>query len=516
MKEIVQVLSRYGFGHLIVRMNLLGHIPLVSRIGRILELPEGLTPMQDLAYRARMVLEELGPTFVKFGQLLSTRPDFVGQDFVEQFERLQDQVSAFDHEEAKKTIERSVGKPTSEVFSRFDDEPLASGSIGQAHTACLLDGTEVVVKVKRPGIDAKIRDDLNLLQVLAELSEHYLPELGVLRPQMVVEEFSRQLDKELDFITEAAYTSQFADLSQRVPDLKVPRVFWEYTSRDVLCIEKFEGVKIGDVEGLTAQGRDPKHVAAVLADAFLVQFFETGLFHADPHPGNILLLEDGKIGLIDFGMVGHLTEELKGHLGTLIIALFRRDVDLVVEVYRELGVFSEPVTPRDLKPDILEIIDVYFGVPLGKIDSSAIFEDILKLGRKHHGILPRDFVLLGKSMAVVGTLAKKLDPEFNLLESARPHTTKLLSEKLSPRRISNVLLGTSWSFLNLIKRLPSDISTLLRMLKGGKIQGILRHEGLESLVEEMERSSNRLSLGVILASLVVMALALTILRSGRI
>ncbi|MHC4600796.1 MAG: ABC1 kinase family protein, partial [Planctomycetota bacterium] len=394
MKEIVQVLSRYGFGHLVVRMNLLSHIPVVSRIGRIPDLPDDLTPMQDLAHRARMVLEELGPTFVKFGQLLSSRPDFVGEEFIEQFRLLQDRVAPFDVDAAMKTIEDAVGRPTDEIFSRFEQEPLASGSIGQVHQARLVDGTDVVVKVKRPGIDARVRDDLSLLQVLAQLSEQYLPELSILRPQMVVEEFARQLDKELDFVTEAAYTSQFADLATSVPDLRVPRVFWQCTTRDVLCVERFHGVNIGDVDTLREKGYEPKKLASILSDAFLIQFFGTGLFHADPHPGNILVLEEGKIGLIDFGMVGHLTDELRGHLGTLILALLRRDVDLIVEVYRELGVFTEAVSPRDLKPDILETIDLYFGVPLGKLDTAAIFEDLLRLGRKHQGILPRDFVLL--------------------------------------------------------------------------------------------------------------------------
>jgi ubiquinone biosynthesis protein len=503
MKEIAQVLSRYGFGHLVVRMNLLSQIPLVSRIGRIPELPKGLTPMQDLAIRARKVLEELGPTFVKLGQVLSSRPDIVGEEFIEQFRHLQDRVTPFDSQEAKAAIMKALKTDALSVFSRFDESPLASGSIGQVHTAALTDGTEVVVKIKRPGIESAVRDDLNLLLVMAELSEHYLPELRVMRPVMVVEEFSRQLDKELDFVTEAANTAHFGAWAEGKPAVRVPKVFWDYTNRDLLCVERFEGVNIGDIESLKAKGIDVKALAGALAEGFLDQFFTAGFFHGDPHPGNLLVLEDGKIGLIDFGTVGHLTDELRGHLGTLILALLRRDVDLVVEVYRELGVFPDTLAARELKPDILEMIDRYLGVPLGKIETAGIFQDILRMGRKHQGILPRDFVILGRSLVAVASLTKRLDPAFNLVEVAKPYTQRLFLEKVSPNRLANVLMASGWSMANLLRNLPSDMAMILRMIKGGTLKGVVQHEGLDPVTAELERGSSRVSLGLLLASLVV-------------
>jgi ubiquinone biosynthesis protein len=503
MKDIVQVLSRYGFGHLVVRMNLLSHIPLVSRIGRIPELPEGLTPQEDLAFRTRLVLEELGPTFIKLGQVLSERPDLLGDEFRIQFRKLQDHVAPFEGAKAKETVSRALGQPTEEIFSSFDSEPMASGSIGQAHAAVLKDGTGVVVKVKRPGIESKIRDDINVLRILAELAEQYIPEVRILRPGMVVDEFAHRLDKELDFVTEAAYTSRFADLAERVPAVRIPRVFWQYTSRDVLCIERLQGVSIGDTDRLRSMGIDLKPLATVLADAFLTQFFKTGLFHADPHPGNILVSEDGTLGLIDFGMVSHLTDEVRGHIGTLIFAVLRRDVDLMVEVYREMGVFSDAAEVRDLKPDIQEMLDRYFGVPLGKIDAATIFQDIIQLGRKHQGFLPRDFVMLGKALVIVGNLTKRLDPEFDIVGAARPYTMDLLKEKVSPGRLSNIAVGTGWTLTNLLKRLPSDVSTLLRKAKSGTLKGVIEHEGFDAFREEVERASNRLTLGLILASLLV-------------
>ncbi len=514
MREIVQVLSRYGFGHLVVRMNLLSHIPLVSRIGRLSEVSAGMSPRQDLALRARMVLEELGPTFIKMGQMLSYRPDILNEEFLEQFRLLQDKVAPFDGDTAREIVEKTVQGGEGGIFSRFDAEPLASGSIGQVHTAALADGTGVVVKVKRPGIEGRVRDDLNLIRVLAELAEYYLPELRILRPVMVVDEFSRQLEKELDFVSEGAFTSQFRPLSERLPRVATPRVFWDSTCRDVLVLEKLDGVNIGDVENLDALGVDKKALAWTLAEAFLVQFFETGLFHGDPHPGNILVREDGSIGLIDFGTVGHLSDELRADLGTLALALQRGQVELIVDVYRDMGVFPEDVEAKDLKPDILEFLDRYAGLPLGKMDTGGVFQDLLRLARKHRGILPRDFVLLGKSLVAVAGLTKRLDPSFQMLDALQPYIKNLIREKFSPKRLTDLALEKGWTLTALLGRLPRDAATILRKLQGGKLKGVVEHQGLEPLANDLERSANRLSLSMILASMVLGSGLLTLADVG--
>ncbi|MCU0722657.1 MAG: AarF/UbiB family protein [Planctomycetes bacterium] len=513
MRRIVQVLSRYGFGYVVLRMNL-GRVPLVGRLGRVTDLPENLTPVQDLAFRTRKVLEDLGTTFVKLGQILSYRPDLLPEEFIEQFRGLQDRVKPFETAKAKETVREAVGKELGEVFSRFDEVPVGAGSIGQVHRAALADGTEVIVKVKRPGIDAEIRADVGLLSALARMSEHYLPEIRVARPVMLVEEFEHQMEKETDFRIEAANTAQFLKVRDRLPGIRIPRVFWEYTNRDVLVVERLDGAPLGDLARLEALGLDRGALARRLADAFLTQFFEIGLFHADPHAGNLLVGGDGTIGLVDFGLVGHLSEEVRGHLGTLILGGIRRDPEIILEVYREMGVVSEDSSSRDLKHDIVDMLDKYLGLPLGQIDTLALFQDIVRLGRKYQAVLPRDFVLLGKSMVTVSDVLKTLDRRFNVLETAAPHARTLLAERLSPRRLLQSGLGTGWAFAGLLRRLPGDVTSVLRRLRAGEFRLNVRHEGIERMTEEMERSSNRVALSVILASMAVGSALLTVAKVG--
>ncbi len=511
MKEIVQVLTRHGFGHVVAQMNLLGQLPLISRIGKISQIDPSLAPKETLALRARLALEELGPTFMKLGQVLSQRPDVVGDAFVKEFKKLQDRAAPFSGEEAREIAKRELG---GEPFSEFDPVPRASGSIAQVHDARLKDGTRVVVKIKRPGIDEIIGRDADLLEVLAGLAEEYVPDLRPFRPLVLVEEFSRQLKRELDFTFEASSTDRFRRMFEGSSEVRCPDVFWKATCRNVLTLGRIEGVNIGEAGKLRESGVDPGKLAMSLGRAFLKQYFEEGLFHADPHPGNILVDGDGVIGLIDFGMTGHLTDEFRSQLGHVVAAVGTRDLALLADLATDLGVFKEPVDERGFKIDLLELLDMYFELPLNALDPAEAFGAVMRVARRNNILFPRDFVLLGRSLMMVLETCRKLDPGFSLKAVADPYTTEFLKQWLKPDRVFSQFHRMSWNVAALLKRLPSDLRLIMSQVKSGNARVRMRLEGIETLERNLEHAGGRVAAAIVTASVVVGSSILCMARSG--
>ncbi len=503
IKQIIQVLTKHGFGHLVARLHLATYIPNLRNIGILMQVPPYL--MEDsAAVRARMVLQELGPTFVKLGQILSGRPDILSQEFVNEFKLLQDRVPPFPVEQAKAVIAQEFQSPIEKLFLFFDQKVLASGSIGQVHCATLQDGQDVIIKVKRPGIEKIIETDIAILRFLAELAEKYVEELRILQPIVVVDEFARTIQREMDFTAEAAYTEKFHTLLKDESYIISPRVYWKYTTHRVITLEKLHGINIGEYKKLQKMGIDLKVLARNLIASFTKQYFVWGMFHADPHPGNILVGKDGKICLVDFGMVGHLSEELKSQLATTIIALMKNDLDTIIEVYADIGVFhSNQFNRRDLKTDILELLDKYFNTPFYHIDMAKAFQDIIQVGRNHKIIFPRDFVLLGKSLVMTTTLAKELDPDFNLARALAPHVSFIVKEKLSPKKLINGLMFNLWTSFSLLQKLPTEIKEILRMLKGGNMRMNIAHDNMDKYLRDFHRIANRLSFSIVLASIIL-------------
>jgi len=502
LKDIVLVLTRHGFGQLVERIDLGRYVPLMSRIvgGRAGAPGEIPTPAPE---RLVKVIEELGPTFVKFGQLMATRPDLVPEEYVEALTALQDKVEPFSPAAARAIAERELEHPLDEVFSRFGDRPLASGSLAQVHPAELADGRRVAVKVKRPGAGKTALADLDLLAGIAELAEKHVPELARFRPTMIVEEFSRSLRRELNFITEASTLVKFGKFFKGDASVSIPAVHWEYCGPNLLVMERIEGHPLTDLEGLRGSGCDLPKLAGRLCNAFLRQFFEFGTFHADPHPGNIMVLEGARPVLLDFGMVGHISAELKGQLATTLLALVRGDLDLIISVYTDIGVFSEGADLAAVRLDLLELLDRYYGVPAGTIDMSQAFYDVLHVARRHEVNLPRDFVMLGRAFVLMCSLVRRLDPGVDIASAIRPYAKKLLLERLSPRHILK-RAGTSLYYLtSFLNALPRDLRQLMRKAQTGRLALTFRHEGLERLVQEMDRSSNRLAFAMIIAAVIV-------------
>ncbi|MHC4914403.1 MAG: ABC1 kinase family protein [Planctomycetota bacterium] len=371
------------------------------------------------------------------------------------------------------------------------------------HAAELTGGDPVAVKVRRPGAEKTATADLDLLAALAELAEKHVPEMARFKPTMIVEEFARSLRRELNFTTEASTLVKFGRFFEKDEGVRVPRVRWEHCSSRLLVMDRVEGRPLTDVEGLRSAGSDLKVVAGRLCDAFLRQFFEFGTFHADPHPGNILVTENDVPALLDFGMVGHISGELKGQLATSLVALVRGDIELMISVYTDIGVFSEGADLAAVRLDLLELLDRYSGVPARNIDMTEAFYDILHVARRHEVDLPRDFVMLGRAFVLMSSLVRRLDPDADIATAIKPYAKKLLVERLSPRHLLKRAGATLYYLTSFLNALPRDLRQLMRKAQTGRLALTFRHEGLEELGNEIDRASNRLSFAVIIAAVIV-------------
>ncbi|HCN20212.1 MAG TPA: hypothetical protein DIS73_08055 [Planctomycetia bacterium] len=500
LSHILQVLVRHGFGHMVSGLRLGEHLPIGKRfIEKRIALEE-----TSLAARIVLVLQELGPTYVKLGQMLSTRPDILPSEFIQELRKLQKDVKSFDPKLAKTIIEKELKKPIKELFSTFQDTPIACGSIAQVHAATLPDDTEVVVKVKRPDIEQIIRDDMDLLTLIAERAEG-IEELKPFRPVMLVGEFNRVIQNELDFITEASNTAKLYNLYRDKENVRIPKLYWDLTTSSVLTMQRFKDISLCDMKTIEEKGVNTRRLAAELLTSFVEQYFKAGIFHADPHPGNLMVSELGTISMMDFGMVGYVTEDLRSQLTTALFALLRKDMDLYVEIFMDIGAIPSYNSKNidALKASLLETLEKYRGIPLERIDLRNAFHDLMRVSREYALVLPRDFVLLGKSFVTVTGMARQLDPKLDLQKMITPVAKDLLRERLSPEHIRRMAGDASWHLTNLLAQGPKEMRQIIRKLLAGKIEVSLRHVELEYFAYELDRSSNRLALSIILAATVI-------------
>lgn len=511
LRQIATVFARHGFSHMLYRTRLAEYVPWLGRIRDRQKHEEFIGVSQDLAERLRDAFQELGPVFIKLGQLLATRPDLVAPEFIAAFAKLQDNVKPLPGEQAKKILEERLGKPVEQLFQKFDGEAIASGSIGQVHYAVLNDGEAVVVKIKRPGIEAQIQEDMALLNMFADLAEKRIPELRVVKPKMIVEEFTRTMTMELDFISEASYTAKFRESLDKNQRIRSPRVFWEFSSHDTLVIERIRGIPFS--RWSEWQNSDVKQVTKELANCFMRQYFVTGFFHADPHPGNIILCSDGYIGLIDFGQVGHLSTDLRRKLGLMLMALSQGDIDFIADLYAEIGIFKNGSNLRNFKSDLNGLIDRNYAIPVEKLDISVICQDILTIARRNDLVLPRDFVLLVKSLVTVSGIVHTLDPEFRIDCVVKPFTKHLTRELTNPLTLVKQTGSFAYRILNMFRRMPDDFRDLVEKARAGKLTVVFHHENLDSAMSRAETAIDRLTLGIILAAIIISSSI--VLTSGK-
>jgi len=499
--QILQVFVRHRFGYLIERMELKQHLPFAAKILRKRPLPE--SEALSAPRRLAMAFEELGPTFVKLGQVLSSRPDVVPLEYAQELRKLQDRVAPFESDKAFALVEKELKRPLGELFAQIDAQPFAAGSLAQVYNATLKTGERVVVKVKRPGIDEQLATDIQILKGLSRLAERRLADVPIFPPALIVEEFERTIRRELDFLTEAASTDRFYREFKDSPLVKTPSVFWNYSTISILTVERLEGINITEAQALGAKDFDGKQLARHLLEVFIRQYFSVGFFHADPHPGNVLVGPNSQLILIDFGMVGRLSGDLKSQLVTTLYAAANRDVEVIIDIYADIGVFQPTTDMESLKTDVESLIDHYYGFPIKRVDFRELAQEILDLARNHHVRLPRDFVLLLKSLATVTGLARMLDPEIDLIATIKPHTRKILYERFLPHNVKSTASMAAWYMQAFAKKAPLQLKALSRKLQRGELGFTFKHQNFDHFIQEVDRSSNRLAFSITLAAIIV-------------
>lgn len=505
-REIATVLARHGLGWMVDQVGLGRLVPFYrSMFGR-----RGDDQPYSQPERLRMALEELGVTYIKLGQILSTRPDIIPPAYVAELSKLQDQAPPFPGDEVVKVIEQELGERPRDLFAEFEMHPLASASIGQVHAARLADGSEVVVKVRRPGVEPQVDRDLEVLSHLASLADRHTELGNHIDMEGWVNEFAFILRNELDYAREAHNARQVRENFLHEPVVHVPYVYDQFTSDRTLVLERLEGVKISNISELTERGLDRSQVARNAVHLQLKMVFEHGFFHADPHPGNFFVLPDEVIGLIDFGMVGTLDDRLRDTLLRMGIAVSREDAQQTVDELLDLGVATTHVQRSLLKRDVHHLLQKYHGRSLGEVSATELFGELTSLARKHHLQLPTDLTLLLKVMAQSESLGAELDPDFELIPYAQPYLRRFWLQRFSPSRQVKRFQETAFELADLVGDLPRHTRRLLREVERGELSVHARIEPLDELVSQLNAAINRLVMSILTGALIV-ALALLML-----
>lgn len=500
LHEIATVMIRYGWGDLV---RLLGISGALERAGRILHWHSTSEISQlDAPVRIRRALEELGPTFVKLGQLLATRVDMFPPHWIAEFEKLHSQVPGVPYENLHADLIEAVGGEPSEVFAEFDPKPLAAASIAQVHRARLKDGTPVVVKIRRPGIEGVIRADLRILEHAARLLDSEVPDARRYDPVHIVSQFRRSLNRELDLAKEARNIDQFARNFADDPLVKIPKVFWAYTNHLVNVQEEIDGVSGVSGGRLRERGLDPALLAARGADAVLRMVLEHGYFHADPHPGNVLFLPDNRIGMIDFGMVGMLTHVRRNQIVDMLHALTRKDEQGLLQVLLDWS--GDTVHDEDrLAYDVAELLQSYDDLKLKDVKIGALLNDITALMRENNLVLPADLTLLFKTLITLEGLGQQLDPDFHMIDHVTPFVEHIIQQRYTPQALMARGRKTVREALEVVADLPRDLRHLLRDARRGRVKIDLDLKRLDQFGHQLDRASNRVTMGILTASLVV-------------
>jgi ubiquinone biosynthesis protein len=499
--EIVAVLVKYGFVDVVDALHLR---PYLAAGRRLLSAFGGsVSPDSPRAVRLRLALEELGPTFVKFGQALSIRTDLMPADVVSELTLLQDAVPPLPPGVAEQAIQDALGRPVSDMFLDFDTAPLAAASIAQVHRATLPSGEIVAVKIRRPGIETVIEADLAILSELATLAERHIADAELYSMRELVDEFARTIRREQDLVREGRLIERVA--SQFAGDLTVrfPRICWPLTTTNILTMEFLDGVKVSAVGTDAAPALDPQLVAQRGADAVLRQILVHGLFHADPHPGNILVMPGNVVAFVDFGIVGRVDREMRATLAETILAIGQRDAGRLAEIVVNVATPLRAVDMPALREDLEEMLDLYASISLGDLSLRAVFGSITDAMSRHRLRLPADVLLLIKSVSTIEAVGRDLDPSFKIVEHATPLVESMIAQKRSPGALAWRAAHTSRDVLHALGSLPAHLAEIARRTSADGVQVQFVHRNFDYFIREMDRSSNRLSFAVVIASIVV-------------
>ncbi|MEK7291675.1 MAG: AarF/ABC1/UbiB kinase family protein [Planctomycetota bacterium] len=500
--QILKILTKHGFGFAIQQLHLSDHV--IGRgIIKTRVLRRFTEPPESRAVRLRKVLEELGPTFIKLGQILSVRPDLVPLDLCYELSKLQDSVPPFDYEDVRKQIKESFGSYPDELFSSFDSTPFAAASLGQAHRAQLKTGENAVVKVQRPDLRKIIETDIDILYSLAYLSNRYMQDVKIFDPISIVDEFSKVITKEIDFTYEAHNIDKFRKNFKDSTTVRIPKVYWDYTKTKVITTEEIIGIRLNDYLNQPHSVEEKKAVAANGANAILQQIFVDGFFHADPHPGNIFILPNNAAAFVDFGIVGRLDEDTRDAVVSLMIAVSMRNTNGILKALEMLGVTFDENSVRDFKRSISDFVERFYDIPLKQVEISTILPQAVELMSKYKLKIPPQFHIMIKAIATMDGVARQLDPEFNTIAHTKPFVEKLVHERHDPKRIIKNAVLYSSELLDILKIIPKDAYEIIKKIKTGTLKIEFEHQGLSKFIAEMDKSSNRISFSLVISALII-------------
>ncbi|RJQ43998.1 MAG: AarF/ABC1/UbiB kinase family protein [Gaiellales bacterium] len=496
IRQISEVAVRHGFGYYFERHDLRNLLPRAKK--RRQERRPG-----SRGEHIRRVLEELGPTFIKFGQVMSTRPDIVPPDIIVELRKLQDDVPPFPVELAYESIESQLGLSVERLFLEFEDEPIAAASIGQVHRAVLPGGDRVIVKVQRPEAESMIRADISVLYQLAQLLRDHTRQELFFDPESVVDQLARTVQNELDYRVEARNAERFGLNFHNDPDVKIPRVYWQYTTSRVLTMEYLDGTQIVDVDTDAMTMPERKALAQRIADAWLKQVFQYGFFHGDPHPANIMLLDGGAIGLVDFGITGRLSENDRQNVISLFLDVIDERVERIPKRLEALGVEFPREKERDFVIEVRDLFTKYYGASLGEIDAVGVMRDVFTTIFRLQLKLPSQYLLLDKTIATLEGIGTQLCPDFNVFETARPYARAFMRQRFSPASVYERGSSEVMNYLNAFRDYPFQLHDTLEQVRKGEVRINFVHRNLEDVMRRMTVLTNRVVMAVVLSSLIL-------------
>ncbi len=486
LSEIAQVAVRHGFGYLLARHHLSDLIP--GRRKLRLEEPA----VSERGRHLRAMLEELGPTFVKFGQLLSMRPDLLPPDLIAELRPLQDDVRPFAFEEVRRVIQEDFDQSLERLFLEFDEEPIAAASIGQVHRAVLPNGHVVAVKVQRPGAPKQIESDLSLLYQAARILKERVRALDFIDAQAVVDEFARSIHRELDYHQEGRNADMLRRQFVTNQHVRVPRIYWTYTRQHVLTLEFLEGTQLADL-GSELSREDRRALATRVAKTWMEMIFKHGAFHGDPHPANVLVLSGpDEIGLVDFGLVGRLSDEDMGRLTRLFIDAATENVDALPQRIYDLGVRCPPEREQQFALELRESFYRYYGASLAEIDPMQVIREVFGMIYSLNLRLPTRFLILDKALATLAAVGVELTPDFNVFEVAKPYARDLVRQRFSPERVARRSRRDAIELVRVGRELPQLAHGVLTQTREGRLEIGFVHKGLEDVVHQFSVALNRL------------------------
>jgi ubiquinone biosynthesis protein len=491
LSEIAQVAVKHGFGYFFERHKLTDLLP-----GRTRTVPEG-SP-SERGQHLREMLDELGPTFVKFGQLLSTRPDIVPPDILQQLQSLQDDVRPFHYEDVERVIQEELELSVEQLFTEFEETPVAAASIGQVHRATLPNGHRVAVKVQRPNAPRQVEADLALLYQAARLARERVRALDFTDARQLVDEFARSIRQELDYRLEARNAETFHHHFAGHPHVSIPRVYWSYTRARVLTLELLEGIQLADLPQDAWTMEERRRLAYLMTETWMTMIFRHGFFHGDPHPANIFVLDEGSvIGLVDFGQVGKLTDDDMSKLTRLFIDAANERVDALPRRLAELGVRYPKEREEEFLAELRELYYRYYGASLAEIDPMQVIREAFQLIYRLNLRLPTRFVLLDKAIATLGSVGVDLYPDFNVFEVARPYARSLMLERYAPQRMLKRGRAEAIELARIARDIPYQVHDVLEEFRDGQIEVGFVHKGLDEFMRKLDVAFNRLVIALI-------------------